>query len=180
VRTVPTGESGEDSRTRFETMIRDTGREILDRREQNGVWTVFIRQGTYLLFIMHRNDEKFMSVVFPSRFTNDDLIRNINTTLKDPETLAKFQFKLKRVISTPYSSFLIHTKDDLFTGFDTIAKVYPFEPEFCLRELEHAFGAVVNSGIVGLAMVATILGETGLEQHLGGYQPDSPAEGMFR
>ncbi|MFA5212865.1 MAG: hypothetical protein WC406_06010 [Methanoregula sp.] len=39
-----------DDRTRLETMIRDTGREILDRMEQKDVWMVFIRQGTYRLF----------------------------------------------------------------------------------------------------------------------------------
>ena len=39
-----------DDRTRLETMIRDTGREILDRTEQKDVWMVFIRQGTYRLF----------------------------------------------------------------------------------------------------------------------------------
>jgi hypothetical protein len=177
---MPIGQPDVDDRTRLETMIRDTGREILDRREQKDVWTVFIRQGTYLLFIMHRKNEKFMTVVFPLRFTNEDLIRKIDTALKDPMELAKFQYKLKRTISTPYSSFLINTHDDFFTGFDTIAKIYPFEPGFCLRELETAIGAVVNSGIVGLALIATILGETGLEQQLSGEQANSPPDGMFR
>ena len=169
-----------DDRTRLETMIRDTGREILDRTEQKDVWTVFIRQGTYLLFIMHRKDEKFMSVVFPSRFTDENLIRKIDTALKDPLDLAKFQYKLKKVISTPYSSFLIQTQDNFFTGFDTIAKIYPFEPEFCLRELETAIGAVVNSGIVGIALIATILGETGLEQQVSGDMAKSSPDTMYR
>jgi hypothetical protein len=169
-----------DDRTRLETMIRDTGREILDRTEQKDVWTVFIRQGTYLLFIMHRKDEKFMSVVFPLRFTDETLIGKIDTALKDPIDLAKFQYKLKKAISTPYSSFLIHTQDNFFTGFDTIAKIYVFEPEFCLHELETAIASAVNSGIVGLALIATILGETGLEQQVSGDVSKSSSDSMFR
>jgi hypothetical protein len=169
-----------DARARLETMIRDCGREVLDRTEQDDVWTVFIRQGTYLLFIMHRNDEKFMSVVFPSRFTDVVLIKKIDTALRDPRDLADFQYNLKKAISTPYSSFLIQTRENFFTGFDTIAKIYPFEPEFCLRELDTAIGAVVNSGIVGLALIATILGETGLEQQVSGDMSESSPDAMFR
>lgn len=169
-----------DARARLETMIRDTGREILDRTEQNNVWTVFIRQGTCLLFIMHRNDEKFMSVVFPSRLTDENLIKKIDTALEDPADLARFQYELKKALSTPYSSFLIQTQDNFFIGFDTIAKIYPFEPGFSLRELETAIGAVVNSGTVGLALVATILGEAVPEQQLSGEMPKSSPDAMFR
>jgi len=82
--------------------------------------------------------------------------------------------------STPHSSFLIHTQDNFFTGFDTIAKIYPFEPEFCLHKLETAIASAVNSGIVGLALIATILGETGLEQQVCGDVSKSSSDSMFR
>ena len=82
--------------------------------------------------------------------------------------------------STPHSSFLIHTQDNFFTGFDTIAKIYPFEPEFCLHELETAIASAVNSGIVGLARIAAILGESGLEQQVCGDLAKSLPDAMFR
>jgi len=119
-----------------------------------------------------------MSGVFPSRFTDEDLIRKIDTALNDIIDLVKFHYKPKKAISTPFSSFLIQTQDNFFTGFDTIVKFYPFEPEFSLRELETAIGAVVNSGIVGVALIATILGETGLEQQVSGDM--SSPDAMYR
>ncbi|GAB6286399.1 MAG: hypothetical protein STSR0009_26000 [Methanoregula sp.] len=94
--------------------------------------------------------------------------------------MQNFNINLKNEISTPNSSFLIQTQDNFFTGFDTIAKIYPFEPEFCLRELETAIGAVANSGIVGIALIATILGETGLEQQVNGDMTKSSFDTKYR
>jgi two-component sensor histidine kinase len=102
-------------------MIRDTGREILDRTEQKDVWTVFIRQGTYLLFIMHRKDEKFMSVVFPSRFTDESLIRRIDTALKDLKVTLDSAIPISLIINELVSNSIKHAFPKGTHGEITIA-----------------------------------------------------------
>ncbi len=166
-------------RSCVEAMVRKTGREIVNREEKEGVWTLFVKQNTYLVFLLHIPGEQFFSVVFPARFTDEAILAKIEGALQNPADSAKFYYQLKKAISTPQSAFFIYMKENRFTGFDSVAKIFPFERAFGIRELETAIQTVVATGLVGMAYISTILGEQELEQQALGSYPKTSPEGMF-
>ena len=166
-------------RKTIEAMVSISGREIINTVNENGVWTLFIRQHTHIAFVMHMDHQQYMNVVFPCRFTDAEIIRKISDDLQNPTDLARFQYSLKSAITTPHSSFLIHTKDDNFAGFDILARIYPYEPGFALSHFDNAILTVVNAGVLGMAYIAIILGEKDLAQQVNATFGNASPEGMF-
>jgi hypothetical protein len=166
-------------RSRLVEMIQETGREVIKSVVVNETWTILVRQDLYHFTIMHRNDDKYMSVVFPARLSDETTIRKIDAALQNPLDLAKFQYNLKQVITTPTSSFHIHTKDALFAGFDTIIKIYPGEKDFSLNMLDTAIQTAVSTGIVGIAFISTVIDARDLEQQVAEYLAHASPDGMY-
>lgn len=172
-------ETRNDVRSRLARMVQETGREVLDSSEKGDGWTLLVRQDLYHIAIMHAGDAMYMQVVFPARLTDDDILEKIDSALKNPQDRAKFQFLLKQGITTPTSSFRIHLKDDLFAGFDTIVKIFPFEPEFTSSRLDAAIQTAVSAGILGIAFLSGITDGGDLEQQVGMNFAQASPEGMY-
>jgi hypothetical protein len=169
----------EETRSRLVRMTEETGREVMSCTEKGDAWTILIRQDLYHVAIMHQGEERYIRVVFPARLTDSATIRKIDAALQNPLERAGFDYQLKRIISTPSSSFRIHMSGDMFAGFDTVAKIYPFDQGFSLYHLDAALQSVVGTGIVGIAFIATIIDGKELEQQVGAYLAKASPEGMY-
>jgi len=160
-------------------MVSTSGQEILNIIYDKGVWTLFLRRQTNLAFVMHLDKQQYMTVASSCRVTDDAVIGKITESLQNSADLARFQYNLKSAITAPHSSFFIHTKDGNFAGFDILARIYPYEPGFALSHFDNALLTVINAGILGMAYIATIVGEQDLMQQVNECLKNASPEGMF-
>lgn len=135
----------------------DLGEETVSEKDEVNYWKLDIKHGSTLVTIYHDKRRKYMSVVYPNSIQDRDILQVINTAFNDEKLGAERKFGFYSAISSPITGYLMYTNESGFTRYDIYAKIFPFEPDFCISHLDDAIQRVVSTGILGTAFLKSLL-----------------------
>jgi len=159
--------------------VIESGREVLKEHEKDGRWVLPIKHGVHVVYLQHASNQKFMTVVFITKITDEEELTKLSAYSKDSKLSSQINFTLKSVISSPTTAYDFNQNDGRFAGFNIMAKIFPFDKSFALKDFEPAIQSVVTLGVLGNTFLATILGDGELDQESVDLPQTSPGE-MFR
>jgi hypothetical protein len=143
----------------IESLLKETGREIKDGpkiNEEPGKgkrWMLVANQGAVKFEIQHPLDKSYILVTSGFELTKDG-VENLQKLFLKSNDVIDFNYALVSAISSPhvYSSFRkapIYKSDNIYKGFDVVARIFPFEKFYSIDRLEDAIQNVVNVAMLG-------------------------------
>jgi len=148
------------------SLLKESGAENINEVSDDKFWRTTFKYGQSIVFIHHNKNQRFMFVVFPNQIDNYEMLTKINTALKDEKHGSGLRFTLISTLTTPSTAYITHSKDNGFSGFDILTRIYPLEPGFSMRELDDAIQRVVSVGVLGMVFISEILNGQKLEQKI--------------
>ena len=137
--------------------LTELGEETLSEKDDERFWKLDIRHGSTLVTLYRDKRRKYLSVVYPNSIQDPEILTMINTAFNNEEHGAERKFAFYSAVSSPVTGYLMYTNEKGFTGYDIFAKIFPFEPGFCVSHLDDAIQKVVSVGILGTAFLKSLL-----------------------
>ena len=125
--------------------------EIVKEVEKEGNWGIWTRFGTFPVLIDHMKDTHYCVVAFQITLKEEHAITHLNNFYERND--AQFIYELTRAFSSPLTAFSRIIERGMVIGYTVSKNIYPYHPEFSLRNLDIALQAVVSTGAIGVAFL---------------------------
>lgn len=168
-----------ETRAALKMMVEDSGRHVMDERFEKGTWFLQIKHEPYTLYLIHEDQSRFMTIIFSGR-VDEETGALLTKIFNDPGSGMQKFFGLKSVINNPLCGYRTNNKDNIFMGYDIQKRIFPFEEEFTIDDLDGACQVVISVGVLGIDYLKVISGGLKMEQKIADALPQTSHEGMYQ
>ena len=168
-----------ERRASLKKMIEDSGRHIIDERSEEGKWILQIKHEPFILYLIHEEQSRFMTIVFSGRV--DEETGTLLTAIFNETKLGmQNHFGLRAVINNPLCGYRTYNKNGIFMGYDILKRIFPFEETFTIIDLDDACQIVIGIGVLGLDYMKVLSGGLKMEQKVTDTLPQTSHDGMYQ
>ncbi|MDD1653148.1 MAG: hypothetical protein LUQ64_01240 [Methanomicrobiales archaeon] len=143
--------------------------EDIQEFDGEGSWGFWVRFGEYPILIENLKDTRYMVVALQVTLPAGEPVERLTALYQKND--AQFNYEILRNFSSPITGFSRIFDGEKLVGFTVSRYLYPFHPNFSIRNLDAALQAVVSVTSVGVAYLKTLLGEWDLEKKLPRTEP---------
>jgi hypothetical protein len=139
--------------------LNGIGVEIAKETEDGEFWAYWLNFGSFPVLIQHPPRASYCIVSFQITLPDEEAIAHLNEFYSNND--AKFMYELAKAFTSPLTAFNRVFDNGRVIGYTVSKLIYPYHPEFSMRNLDTALQAVVSVGFVGAAFL-----RYALKQHL--------------
>jgi len=169
----------EEIREKLKEYIRQTGREIIEEKDEEDKWFLAIKHGNFVVNLIHPKNQRRLVVVFAVEFPSE-VLSKIEKLRRDPRKRLQFDFGLRSALNSPTTAFRIEfDKKGNPKRYLITKNIFPFHEGFTIKELDEAIQAVVSIGLLGLDYLSSLLGFEMIESQISEELTKPPPETMY-
>ena len=169
----------EEVREKLKEYVHQTGREIIEEKDEEDKWLLAIKHGNFVVYLVHPKNQMRGIVLFAVKFPSE-ILSKIEKLRKDPRKRLQFDFGLRSALNSPITAFKIEFDEKGNPERYQITKsIFPFHEGFTIKELDEAIQAVVSIGVLGLDFLSSILGIEMIESQIREELRKPPPETMY-
>lgn len=138
------------------------GDEIKSEYKEEETWEIHIKRGDFIVSIRQSEKTPFIEVIFPSPFKDEALLKRLDRFLDTPSHMVR----LLSYLTSPDNSFNIIKENDDFAGFNVMAKVFPEDGTYRIRDLDHGIRSVISAGALGFMYIQLCVSDVPVAQKI--------------
>jgi hypothetical protein len=143
--------------------------EDIQEFDEEKSWGFWVRFGEYPILIENLKDTRYMVVALQVTLPPGEPVERLTALYRKND--AQFNYGILRNFSSPVTGFSRIFDGEKVVGFTVSRYLYPFHPNFSIRNLDAALQAVVSVASVGVAYLKTLLGEWETGKELAKTEP---------
>ena len=143
--------------------------EDIQEFDEEKSWGFWVRFGEYPILIENLKDTRYVIVALQVSLPAGEPVEQLTALYRKNDT--RFNYEILRNFSSPVTGFSRIFDGEKVVGFTVSRYLYPFHPNFSIRNLDAALQAVVSVASVGVAYLKTLLGEWEMEKELPKTEP---------
>jgi hypothetical protein len=147
----------QDVRQKLRLYLDAIDTQILREVDSDGYWGFWIKFGKFPILIENQKGKRFCVVALQVTFPDDPTIQKINEFYDQND--AQFIFELTRSFTSPMTGFSRIIERGQVIGYTISRYMYPFHPDFAIRDLDASLQSVASAGYVGITFLKTVLQE---------------------
>jgi hypothetical protein len=144
--------------------LRGIGIEIAKEVEEGEFWAYWLNFGNLPVLIQHPPGSSYCVVSFQITLPDEEAIATLNHFYAENDT--KFLYELAKAFVSPLTAFNRVFDDERVVGYTVSKLIYPYHPEFSMRNLDIALQAVVSVGFIGAAFLRYALKQHRIEHEV--------------
>jgi hypothetical protein len=138
------------------------GDEIKSEFKGEETWEIHIKRGDFIVSLRQSAKIPFIDVIFPSPFKDDALLKRLDRFFDTPSHMVR----LLSFLTSPDNSFNIIKEKDDFAGFNVMAKVFPHDGEYRIKDLDQGIRSVISAGAMGFMYIQLCVSEVPVTQKI--------------
>jgi hypothetical protein len=158
----PAIKSEEQARNELEQLLLDIDVEIINKFDEGDFWGYWVKFGDFPILIENQRPKRFCVVAFQITLSEGPPITHLNEYYARSDST--FIYELTKAFTSPLTGFSRIVESGRVVGFTITRYIYPFYPDFSIKDLDRAVQAVVSQGAIGIAFLKMTIGELRVER----------------